>query len=133
MADKRKSRAKVKLRPKKKQTAKSGPAPTPAATQGDSSDDLSTRFTEAILREFALHGAEAMEDLRKKRPWVFLKFVQAMENRPSNISPEKEEPVSYDQIRADVLNDLRDLAHTGVNLHALVDEALACLASNQPA
>jgi hypothetical protein len=128
MAGRRKRQAKRKGIPKKLQAR----TPVAPAKANGAREDLGARFTQAVLSEFERHGGAALEEVRKKRPWDFLRFVSAAQaNAPDPLNDS--EPVTYDQIRSDLLNDLRDLAHTGVDLHALVDEALAGLAPDQPA
>jgi hypothetical protein len=132
MAGKTKPHAKSRIVPKKRRMAKSGQEPPTVKAPTVTREDLGARFTEAVLSEFERHGGAALEEVRKKRPWDFLRFVSAAQTKapdPLNDS----EPMTYDQIRSDLLNDLRDLAHTGVDLHALVDEALAGMAADQPA
>jgi hypothetical protein len=84
---------------------------------------LKQKFENALLKEFAAHGDEAVEDLRKRRPWDFLHAVTAL-HQGGHKEPDAES-LSEEQIKADFIRDVRELAAAGMDIRALIDEALA--------
>ena len=98
----------------------------------DPQQTLNEKFVRAVFEEFDRHGAEALEEVRKKRPWDFLRCVGAVQSKMGATALENEN-LTYAQVEADLIAELRQLAACGVDLHALVASAIAGMETESPA
>lgn len=98
------------------------------STKSRKSDDprrvLNEKFVSAVCTEFEKHGASALEEVRRKRPWDFLRCVGAVQNKTA-VNVSEIESLTYAQIETEVVAELRQLAAYGVDLHALFAAATA--------
>ncbi len=83
--------------------------------------DLSSRYTTALLDDFAAHGTTAIEQVRETDPGQYLRLISAVIPKDVNIDVYQNNTASGEQAHLERVRKLRALISTpvGEGLHAL--------------